>query len=129
MFKKKDSGAAAKIVHIKLPEDGYEKTISSLRQLMDELMHQLAQFDRRISTWSSNAFEKAKNSSTATVLETDRKIKSRQKKVRCRSNVRMVRFSVVQRKEKWRSTENTFGAEMRARCKYDDATRRDKGCS
>ena len=31
--------AAKEIVHIKLLEDGYKKTISSLRQLADELMH------------------------------------------------------------------------------------------
>ena len=42
MFKKASElrrEAAKEIVHIKLPEDGYEKTISSLRQLADELMH------------------------------------------------------------------------------------------
>ncbi|CAL6341707.1 unnamed protein product [Bathycoccus prasinos] len=53
------------LVSINLPEDGHEKTIASLRQLADDLMHPTRS--------SSNASKKARNSSSATITRKNSK--------------------------------------------------------
>ena len=123
--------AAKEIVHIKIPEDGYKKTISSLRQLADELMHPTRSVrPKNFDLVVERVRESEKILLRRRVRETDRKNQNEPtKKVRRRSNVRIGKIQRGPKEEKWRSTENKFDAEVRTRSANTTQHDETKRCS